>query len=48
MVHSQSEIDGDFGIYILDIGGLVKLGQLNIMQDIGVVPLSPIGDRRFL
>jgi len=48
MVHSQSEIDGDFGIYILGIGGLIQLCQLKIMQDIGVVPLSPIGDRRFL
>lgn len=48
MVHSQSEIDGDFGIYILGIGEFIHPDQLNFMQKVGVVPLSPIGDRRFL
>ena len=48
MVPSLAEIDGELGIYILGIGGLMQPDQLHLMQKVGVVPLIPIGDRRFL
>ena len=48
MVPSLAEIDGQLGIYILCVGGLMQPDQLNFMQKVGVVPLIPKGDRRFL
>ena len=48
MVPSLAGIDGETGVYILGSGGLAQPDQFNFMQKVGVGPLIPKGDRRFL